>query len=331
MTQAEWLEVSLRVEIELAEAVAEVLGRFASEGVVIQTDIKGWDAQGEGIPSGTARVYSYLPVNEHLDEIRQRLEEALWYLSRIRTLPEPEFNYIQDANWAESWKQHYHPIPIGERLMITPAWIDAPNPERIAVRIEPGMAFGTGTHPTTQLCLEMLESWFCKDMASHRGVSQSQPSAELPTLEEANKPKEGIQVIDIGCGSGILSIAALKLGARWAVGVDVDERAIQSARENAQLNDVTERLELGNGSVKEILDGAFSIQNARLVLANILAPVIIRMLDEGLQELVEPGGCLILSGILVEHAGEVEKAILQHGMRVVERKQMGDWVALLVE
>lgn len=322
MTQAEWLEVSLVVESELAEAVADVLARFASGGVVIQVDLKDWDAQGEGIPCETARVYGYLPVDESLAERRQRLEEALWYLSRIKPLPEPQFKEVQEVNWAESWKQHYHPIPIGKRLMITPAWLEEPYPGRIAVRIEPGMAFGTGTHPTTQLCLEMLETWFSKGE-----LSSLFPSPFSGKIEG----HDGIRIIDIGCGSGILSIAALKLGAEKAVGVDVDERAIQSARDNAKLNGVAERFELGRGSVKEILDGAYSIRKAQLVFANILAPVIIRLLDEGLSKVLEPSGRLLLSGILVEHAKDVEEAIRRNGLKVAERKQVGDWVALGVE
>jgi ribosomal protein L11 methyltransferase len=327
--KAKWLEVSLAVDGELAEAVAEVLSRFAPDGVVMQTDVQAWDAEGQGIPTGTTRVCAYLSIDEHIDETRQRLEESMWFLSRIKPLPTLEFSYLQDTNWAESWKQHYQPIPIGQRLMIVPAWLESPDPGRIAVRIEPGMAFGTGTHPSTQLCLEMLEKWFV-DRPVFMPTAQSTPRSPHQVSGEGSKKDMGTRVIDIGCGSGILSISALKLGAERALGVDVDERAIQSAKENAQLNDVTERFELGRGSLKEILENSFSMRTAHVVFANILAPVILRLMDEGLKDLIEPDGRLFLSGILVEHARDVEEAVYKHGLKVEQREQVGDWVALSV-
>jgi ribosomal protein L11 methyltransferase len=173
------------------------------------------------------------------------------------------------------------------------------------VRIDPGMAFGTGTHPTTQLCLALVEQYF-----THRESAQ------------------GLKVIDIGCGSGILSIAALKLGAEEALGVDIDPEAVQASGNNAVLNGVTNRFELGIGSVKEVRAGKFGIQKAQLVLANILAPVLVKLLDEGLGELVLTDGWLILSGILAEQNPEVESALEKHGYQVVEKSQSGDWVAI---
>jgi ribosomal protein L11 methyltransferase len=138
-----------------------------------------------------------------------------------------------------------------------------------------------------------------------------------------------LTVIDIGCGSGILSVAALKLGAGHAVGVDIDPLAVDVSRENAALNGVAGRFEAGLGSVAEIRAGEFSLQAASLVLANILAPVIVRLLEDGLGELLEPGGALILSGIIAEQAAEVESALSRHGLRLVDRRQEGDWLALL--
>jgi ribosomal protein L11 methyltransferase len=135
-------------------------------------------------------------------------------------------------------------------------------------------------------------------------------------------------VIDIGCGSGILSIAAVKLGARRALGVDIDADSILNARENAKANQVGEQLILGVGSVQDILDGKFAFRRAPLVVANILAPVLIRLLEAGLVELMEENGVLILSGILQEQAQSVIEAALAKGLRVNDQRQMGDWVAL---
>ncbi len=310
MAEASWVEVSLIVDGELAEATAEVLARFAPDGVVIESTAVTAEADdSEGRAVGPLRVSGYLPADERLEETRQRLQEALWYLGRIRPLPEAQFRPIQRTNWAEAWKEHYRPISIGRRLMIVPAWLEVETQERLPIRIDPGMAFGTGTHPTTQLCLELIEEILQPDY-----------------VREQDR-----DVIDVGCGTAILSIAALKLGARRALGVDIDPDAIQAARENAQTNGVAERLELGQGSLAEIRAGKFSLRRAPLVLANILAPVLRRLLDEGLETILAPGGYLILSGILEEQAGEVLAAAQRHPLRLAEQRQSGDWVALCLQ
>ena len=196
-----WLEVSLTVNGELAEAVADVLARFAPNGVMTEQGVKFVNDEDEGTATGPITVRAYLPMDEHIEETRQKLEESLYYLGMIQPLPAPTFTPIADQNWMEAWKQHYKPIPIGKRLMILPAWLDSPEPNRIPIKIDPGMAFGTGTHPTTQLCLELME----KAMMDH---------GEWRMENRSSINHEPLTVIDVGCGSGILSIAALKLGAK---------------------------------------------------------------------------------------------------------------------
>jgi ribosomal protein L11 methyltransferase len=304
-----WLEVSLIVDGELAEAVAEVLARYIPNGVVIQaTEIKQ-DEDGEAVGTGPLKVCGYLPVEPGVEETRRQLEQALWYLGRIQPLPEPIFTSIQPTNWAEAWKERYQPILVGKQLVIQPAWIEEVPPGRLPVRIDPGMAFGTGTHPTTQLCLEILERY-------------AQP---------------GMSTIDVGCGSGILSIAALRMGAARALAVDIDPEALEAAQENARLNGVHGRLETGLGSVDEIRARQFGLVQAPLVLANILAPVIIRLLDAGLADLVEPGGVLVLSGILEDqlegrqgHVALLE-SLKKHNLSLIEKIQIQDWVALVIQ
>ncbi len=304
MPDPKWLEVSLTVDPELAEAVSEVLSRFVSGGVVVESKVKYNDAEDEGTPYGPVRVYGYLAIDENIEDTRQKVAEGLWYLGRIQPLPEPAYRPIEDEDWMASWKQHYHPIPIGKRLLILPAWIEPePGETRIPVKIDPSMAFGTGTHPTTQLCMAMLE----------------------------DVVQPGAAVIDVGCGSGILSIGALKLGAGHALGVDIDNAAIISSRENAAANGVLERLETGLGSVSEILEGHFSLRQAPLVLANILAPVIIRLFAAGLADLVAPGGDLVLSGILEDQAEGVIEAGQAAGLRLVEQRKILDWVVILLK
>jgi ribosomal protein L11 methyltransferase len=300
VAEARWLEVSLNVDGELAEAVAEVLSRYVSQGVVTECGVIYNDADDVGTLVDSVRVYGYIIVDEHLDETRQRLAEALWHLSQISPLPEAVYRSIEDEDWMTAWKKHYHPIPIGRKLLVLPAWIENYDLTRIPVHIDPSMAFGTGTHPSTQLCLEMVE-----------------------TYVRPNEP-----VIDVGCGSGILSIAALRLNASHALGVDIDHASLRATRENALANGVEGRMEVGEGSVGEILAGDFSLSQAPLVLANILAPVIIHLFEVGLAELVTPGGVMVLSGILDVQAEKVRQSAEAHGLQHLETRSINDWVAL---
>lgn len=303
MAEARWLEVSLTVDGELAEAVADVIGRYTSQGVVMEQAVRYNDAEDEGTPYGPVKVFGYMVVDSTLEQRRMKLEEALWHLSQIQPLPSAEYREIEDQDWMAAWQEHYRPIPIGEKLMILPAWIEPTDKQRIPIKIDPSMAFGTGTHPTTQLCLALLE----KHLTA------------------------GDAVIDIGCGSGILSIAAVKLGASKVVAVDIDQAAIRSTRENAALNGVAEQIDSGVGSLWEILIGYYSLRRAPLVLANILAPVIMRMFGEGLSDTIKNGGKIILSGILDEQSPAVEAEAEIHGLRFVERMIQNDWVGLVYQ
>ena len=287
---------------ELAEAVADVLARFAPNGVVVENGVYFKDADDPGTSLDTVNVRAYLPVDEKLAATRQRLEEALWYLGSIQPLPEALFTPIADQNWMEAWKEHYKPIPVGEKLIIVPAWLESPDATRIPIRIDPGMAFGTGTHPTTQLCLELLEKYAAP----------------------------GNDVIDVGCGSGILSIGALKLGAGRALAVDIDQASVDATWENADANAIKSGLLVGLGSVDELLANKFEFQQAPLVIANILANILIRLFESGMGKLVSKNGFLILSGILEEQADNVIQVAIDHGFKLVEKRQIGDWVALVV-
>lgn len=299
MDKPYWLKVSLTADGELAEAISEVLSRFTPNGVAVESDVIYNDAEDVGTPVGPARVYAYLPIDEKIDDTRQKILEAFWHLNQIMPVPEPTFEDVVEQDWVEVFKQFYHPIPIGQKLLVLPAWAEQTDLGRIAVRIDPSNAFGTGTHPSTQLCLELIEKY------THPGWN----------------------AIDVGCGSGILSIAALKMGAEKALAVDVDAASVRSTYDNAKANEVADRVENGSGSVEEILTGQFSITNAQMVMVNILAPIILRLFDMGLADLVKPDGLLLLSGILDEQGEKIEAAAAARSFTLLEKVNRNDWVA----
>ncbi len=299
---ARWIEVRIKCDGELAEALADVLGRFVVNGVVIENETRFNPQTQENEPTEEMIVSGYLAADEDLEAKRRKLAEALWHLSQITPVPEPEYRPIHDQDWMDAWKVHYQPIPIGKKFLIMPAWKEPePDETRTVIRINPAMAFGTGTHPSTQLCLQLLEA--------HHNPGQT--------------------AIDVGCGSGILAIAALKLGTRHVLAVDIDGVAVTSTLENAGLNAIAPAvLEAGKGSLEEIQTGRFTISDAPLVMVNILAPVIVRLFEQGLREIVRPRGMLLLSGLLDQQEKEVSATGQAAGFDVVDRLTQGDWVGL---
>ncbi len=295
--RARWLQVSLTLDGELAEPVADLMARVAPGGVAVEA------APPEKGSSGPVTVLAFLPDDDTLSERQRQLEEGLWHLSRIRPLPEPTYTPLAETDWSEAWKAHYHPLPIGRRLLIVPAWIQAEPGDRLPRLLEPGMAFGTGTHPTTQLMLAALEDLL-------------QP---------------GQVVADLGCGSGILSIAALLLGASSVLAVDIDPEAVSLTRHNADLNHVSDRLRVELGS-HDLLRGPdlAPAQGFALVLANILAGVLVEMLEQGLARAVCPGGHLLLSGILEDQAAAVRLVAERTGMELVDMHAQADWGLLIL-
>ncbi|HLD93990.1 MAG TPA: 50S ribosomal protein L11 methyltransferase [Anaerolineales bacterium] len=293
-----WLRISLVVEPELAEAVSELLARHIPGGVVIESTSIEASIEEEGRAVGPLRVSGYIPADSELENTRTKIEQGLRYLSLIRPIPEPDYQTVQEENWMEAWKKHYRPLPIGERLLVLPAWETTATSNRIPIRIEPGMAFGTGVHPTTQLSLQLLENYI----------------------------KRGNSVIDLGCGSAILAIAAAKMGAEPVVAVDLDAQALDNARHNARLNGVA--VDIGQGSLAELLAGQFGLERADVVVANILAPVLIRLLNQGLASLIKPDGELILSGILAEQEAEMKKSLEKKNLHIIEERRIEDWLGI---
>lgn len=287
----EWIEVSVAVDNEAAEAVAEILSRHADRGVAIEAGPDGWNA-------GPVFVRAYLPGDDELWTKKRRIEEGLWHLSQIESIPEPTFRPVAEEDWAEVWKERLEVLRVGQRVVIQPSWLDySPAPEDVVIELDPGMAFGTGLHPTTQLCLAALE--------------------ELVT--------PGADVLDLGTGSGILAIAAAKLGAGRVVAVDTDPQAVGVARSNVIANGVRETVGVNQGSLSDV-SGDYD-----LAVVNILAKVIVEMVTSGLSARLRPGGVMICAGITADQTSKVIEALEKDGLALIDRRQTDDWVSLVAK
>jgi len=287
----EWVEVSATVKKETAESVTEVLSRYAHRGVAIEAGPDGWNSE-------PVIVRAYLPADDQLWANKQEIKKAFGHLSQIQPIPAPTFRPIADEDWTELWKERLDVLHIGRHIVIRPSWREyVPERGDIVIQLDPGMAFGTGLHPTTQMCLTVLEE----------------------------KVQPGAEVLDLGAGSGILAIAAAMLGARRVLAVDNDPTAVKAARENAAANGVDENVKLSCGSLPEV-SGCYD-----LVAVNILAKVIVEMSREGLAKRVRPGGILIATGILADQEPKVVTALEQEGLTLIERRQTNDWVCLVTK
>jgi ribosomal protein L11 methyltransferase len=297
---AQWVEVSLRVDGEAAEAAASELQKWCHQGVSLEHDAIEPDKYDDGeVPEPKMLILrGYFAADSQAETIKTEINRAIGYLNMMYPMPQPTYGLVDEEDWANAWKAHYHPVRIGKHLLIRPLWIDlTPADDDVVIALDPGMAFGTGTHPTTQLCLEAIEDL----MQPH------------------------LDVLDLGCGSGILAIAAAKLGGNKIVGVDVEERAVTTTMENAEVNGVADRIQAHQGSIETLLPSA---RRFDFMLVNILAKVIIAMCGQGLGQLVRPGGKAIFSGIIDTQGDEVEAALREAGLEPYKRRQQGDWILI---
>jgi ribosomal protein L11 methyltransferase len=314
------LEIAVDCDAEAAEAVSELFNRFnggdydadseageaSGGGAVIETT--GYDDFNEPIAEEFRIVVkTYIKPGARGAQIRRQIEEGLWFLSRIYPIPEPRVQSLREEDWANAWKRFYKPLRVGRRILLKPSWeqVDAA-PDDLVIELDPGMAFGTGLHPSTRLCIAALED-------------RLQPGDDL---------------LDVGTGSGVLAIVAHKLGARTILATDIDPIAIDVARDNAQRNhvplDLDPGMRVGAGSIPAAMADRFDV-----IVANILAEVLVKLFDAGygyppLAEPLKPGGLLILAGIIMERAPLVIEAAQRHGCTLIDQKQEGDWVALVV-
>ncbi len=297
-----WVMISILVGQELAEPVASALSGIVPGGLVLECNYGGVFPHELDMVQVPVRVYGYLSVDKKLENRRKEITKALNELAAISPLSNPVYSPLDEQDWATAWQKDYHPIPLGSHLIVVPSWLENPAPERIAVYMDPGMAFGSGTHPTTQLSLILIEECL----------------AENPTAE----------MLDIGCGAGILSIAGAKLGVSSILGVDTDPNAIRVSLANAEKNQEVDKICFALGSVKELIQNEFQFSQAPLVVANIVAPVLTKLFEDGLRDIVSPAGNLILSGILQEQLPGILTLLDEHGFKLKTQLQQGVWIGL---
>ena len=299
-----WLEVAAEADPEAVESVSEIFARFAYNGGVAIEEPYLQEDDGDNFtidPSRPVIVRAYLPADERAADTVRGLEEALWHLSQMRYVGALQVQERAEEDWANAWKDHYHVHRVGRRLVVRPSWRPYERgPEDVVIDLDPGMAFGTGLHPSTQLTLVALE----------------------------DEVRPGMRVLDLGTGSGILTIAALKLGAARVVALDVDDVAISAARANIERNGLSAAVTLGVGTLGTAATPALG--QFDLIAANIIARIIADLAPEFTRHL-RPGGRLLASGIIVDRRDEVLAALTGAGLTIVGEATSGDWVCIRAE
>ncbi|HLU21272.1 50S ribosomal protein L11 methyltransferase [Lederbergia graminis] len=308
-----WSEISIHTTNEAVEPISNILHEAGASGVVIEDpreltrereDVFGeiFELDPNDYPEEGVIIKAYLPVTsfiaETIEAIKQEISDLVNFNIDIGN-NEVTTTEVKEEDWATAWKKYYHPVKISETFTIVPTWEDYErvSSDELIIELDPGMAFGTGTHPTTVMCIQALE----------RVV------------------QKGDEVIDVGTGSGVLSIAAALLGAKQITALDLDEVAVVSAKENVSLNKVSDTVTVKQGNLLSGIDVEVDI-----VVANILADVILRFTDDA-AKVVKKGGYFITSGIIQQKKQEVKDALINAGFSIEETLVMEDWVAFIAK
>ena len=308
-----WFEIAIHTTNEAVEPVSNILHEAGASGVVIEDPLELikerenvfgeiYQLNPADYPDEGVMVKAYIPVTSFLAETIEAIKDSINNLSSYDIdlgQNAVSISEVHEEEWATAWKKYYHPVKISERFTIVPTWeeYEPVSSDELIIELDPGMAFGTGTHPTTVMCIQALER----------------------TIQE------GDLVVDVGTGSGVLSIASALLGAKHIQALDLDEVAVESAKMNVKLNKVQDLVDVSQGN---LLDGVD--EQADVVVANILAEVIMRFTDD-VGKVVKTGGYFIASGIIQPKKEDVKNAIITSGFTIEETIQMEDWVALIAK
>lgn len=308
-----WSEITIHTTQEAIEAVANVLHDAGAGGVIIEDpEVLGrdWESPfGEiyelsqnDFPEEGVYVKAYLPLNSYLmetvEQIKSSINNLLAYDINIG-LGKVTISEVNEEDWASGWKKYYKPVQVSDKVWITPTWeeINENLDGKVVIELDPGMAFGTGTHPTTVMCIQ--------------------------ALEKVVQGKE--EVIDVGCGTGVLSIAAAKLGAKHVLALDLDEVAVKSAKLNTKINKVDSIVDVKQNNLLDYVENS-----ADIIVANILADVIIRFTSD-VARILKPKGKYITSGIIQAKAEIVRENLEEHGFVIEETLQVEDWIAYIAK
>lgn len=307
----EWLEVMVKTSVEDQEAVSNILYEAGVTGLAIEDpqDIidlssreEDWDFIDESIlefEEGVITIKAYFPESESLLDtiafIKNKIENNHLFNGN-RPLGKMITSKIEDKDWSETWKKHYKPTKIGKNILIKPSWeAYEEKPNEIIIELDSGMAFGTGTHETTIMCTEALEEYL----------------------------RPGDSVFDVGCGSGILSIVAAKLGAEKVIGIDMDELAVMVAKDNIKISGVEEIVEIRKGNLLDTIKGKSDI-----IVANIIAEVIVEMTKD-IGGYLKDNGIFITSGIILDKIDQVENALRDNQFKIVNKQIMNEWACIV--
>ncbi len=294
-----WIELTVDVPPEYAEPMSEIFHRYGHGGVAIEQEAGYNPDEGESPPvPDFVTIKTYLPVDNTTERRRNQIDIGVRLVAHLATISPLKEKYVEEEDWQNAWKEHFHPLRIGRHLVICPTWRTVETSESdILIHLDPGMAFGTGHHPTTRTCMEILE----------------------------RDTKPGDRILDVGCGSGILSVVAVKVGATSALGLEIDPVAARAGEENVRINGIKDKVQIVQGTLPSPLAEARSFD---IVAANISAKIVTD-LAQHLIDSVAIGGKLIAGGIIEPHVEDVTKALNAVGASIDETFIDGDWVTLL--
>jgi len=308
--QMKWIELQVKTTSEASDAVSQMLMSMGSAGVAIEDpeelkreaqNCKTWDYADESFLKTLGEgvlVKAYYPAERSGTELTESVRERLKEISQFLDAGECEvvLREVDEEDWSESWKKYYKPFYITEGVVVKPSWEKwLPEKDELVIELDPGMAFGTGTHDTTRMCAVLVRKYL----------------------------KKGDRVLDVGCGSGILSILSALLGAEKVEAVDIDPVAVDAARENCAINGVEDLVNVRAGVISDINEGKFN-----LIVANIIADIIIDIAGDVLKRLL-PGGIFITSGIIKEREREILEKYSGLGFKTVLTDRSGEWVAIV--
>ncbi|WP_188383761.1 50S ribosomal protein L11 methyltransferase [Ornithinibacillus halotolerans] len=308
-----WSEICIHTTNEAIEPISNILHEIGASGVVIENPldliIDKQDVYGEifelnpkDYPDEGVYIKAYLPLNSSIIETVEEIKLAVNNLTAYGIelgKNEVTWSEVDEEDWATAWKKYYKPIQVSEKITVTPTWenYQPTSEDEIVIELDPGMAFGTGTHPTTMLSIQALEKYV----------------------------NMGDSVIDVGCGSGVLSIASARLGAKEVYAFDLDEVAVQSTKTNAEYNKVDDLIHLKQNNLLQDVH-----LQADIIVSNILAEIIIRFIDDAWVNLVD-GGYFITSGIIQSKKEMVLNKMQEHGFKIIEINEIEDWVSIVAK